>query len=195
MARINRSCCLLSLVLALLTAFLSACGESPAPTGLQQSTTVVQGSPVQAMGTLEPRVQTATAPAVQAGPTTALTASPSSLDTAVTTATSTSANIAGEPSTPELTTTSAIPTSGESGNGFVLHSSDPVLPAGPQEAWDSGLVDPGAVILHGGVYHMFYNGIRKWPAPLSVGYATSPDGLRWTRATPEPLLTTSGVLC
>jgi hypothetical protein len=67
---------------------------------------------------------------------------------------------------------------------FELHTG-PVLRAGFPNA--STFIDPGAVIVHDGLFHMFYNGINGFPAPVGVGYATSPDGVTWTRASDEPV--------
>jgi predicted GH43/DUF377 family glycosyl hydrolase len=66
----------------------------------------------------------------------------------------------------------------------------PALPRGSAGAWDDGLIDPGAVLRHAGRFHAFYNAIRTWPSPLSVGYATSVDGRVWERQ-PLPVLTTN----
>jgi hypothetical protein len=64
-------------------------------------------------------------------------------------------------------------------------STEPVLQAGFRNALT--YIDPGAVIVHEGVFHMFYNGINSFPAPVGVGHATSTDGLHWTRASDEPV--------
>jgi predicted GH43/DUF377 family glycosyl hydrolase len=48
-------------------------------------------------------------------------------------------------------------------------------------------IDPGAVLVHDGVFHMFYNGINSFPAPVGVGYATSTDGLTWERQVEAPI--------
>lgn len=63
----------------------------------------------------------------------------------------------------------------------------PVLRRGASGAWDSGLVDPGAMIFHMGRFHMLYNGIPEWPHPLSVGWASSVDGRVWERQSPTPV--------
>ena len=49
-------------------------------------------------------------------------------------------------------------------------------------------MDPGAMVYQDGMFHMFYNGINGFPAPVGVGYATSPDGYHWTRQVSEPVL-------
>ena len=58
-----------------------------------------------------------------------------------------------------------------------------------QGFWDSLFVDPGAVIYHGGLFYMFYNGIAAYPSQAGVGFATSTDGVTWVRETDEPLFT------
>jgi hypothetical protein len=44
------------------------------------------------------------------------------------------------------------------------------------------------MVFHDGMFHMFFNGINGFPAPVGVGYATSADGLQWTRQRDEPVL-------
>jgi predicted GH43/DUF377 family glycosyl hydrolase len=61
----------------------------------------------------------------------------------------------------------------------------PVLSSGFANA--RTFIDPGAVIVHDGQFHMFYNGIDSYPAPVGGGYATSSDGLTWTRPSVEPV--------
>lgn len=58
---------------------------------------------------------------------------------------------------------------------------------GSGTTWDSFYRDPGAVVYHEGQFHMFYNGIDGFPRPVGVGYATSPDGYKWTLQTKEPV--------
>ena len=70
---------------------------------------------------------------------------------------------------------------------FQVHETNPVLPTGAPGTWDAGLVDPGAMTFHAGQFHMLYNGIPSWPHPLSVGHATSEDGIAWVRQGSEPV--------
>lgn len=58
---------------------------------------------------------------------------------------------------------------------------------GTGAVWDSFFRDPGAVVYHDGQFHMFYNGIDGFPRPVGVGYATSPDGIKWTIQAQEPV--------
>jgi predicted GH43/DUF377 family glycosyl hydrolase len=56
---------------------------------------------------------------------------------------------------------------------------NPVLESGPTGAWDEVAVWQPCVIFDGTTYHMWYSGhnslIRR------IGYATSPDGITWTK--------------
>jgi predicted GH43/DUF377 family glycosyl hydrolase len=55
--------------------------------------------------------------------------------------------------------------------------------------FDSIYTDTGAVVYHDGLFHLFYNAIHGWPPrEILVGYATSADGLTWTRQGDEPVL-------
>lgn len=62
---------------------------------------------------------------------------------------------------------------------FNLISDDPIVPHGESSDWDSRYTDPGAIIYHEGVFHMFRNGFRDFPATSQVGYVTSADGETW----------------
>lgn len=55
--------------------------------------------------------------------------------------------------------------------------------------WDNPYTDPGAVIYHDGLFHMFRNGFRAWPAEVQIGYLTSEDGLEWTEVSELPVYT------
>jgi len=76
---------------------------------------------------------------------------------------------------------------------FTLYGDKPVVPNGEDGAWDDRFTDPGAVIYHHGMFHMFRNGFRDFPAESQVGYVTSPDGLAWTKQGDEPVLKTSDI--
>ena len=88
-------------------------------------------------------------------------------------------------STPQIT---AIPVS-----FFTLYSDTPVVPKGQPTTWDDRFTDPGAVLYHDGMFHMFRNGFRGFPAESQVGYVTSPDGFAWTKQGDEPVFKTSEV--
>jgi predicted GH43/DUF377 family glycosyl hydrolase len=61
----------------------------------------------------------------------------------------------------------------------------PVLKPGPEGAWDDGPLSEHSVILKGGVYHMWYNSSGE---SRDIGYATSPDGVTWTKHPGNPVI-------
>jgi hypothetical protein len=93
--------------------------------------------------------------------------------------------------TPEPEPT-ATPT-GPVGDGFRLFTDEPVLAMGAPGTWDSGLMDPGAVVYHEGQFHMFYDGVPSFPALLGIGYAVSEDGLTFSRISADPVFTLDDV--
>lgn len=76
---------------------------------------------------------------------------------------------------------------------FALYSSTPVVRHGEFNAWDGRFTDPGAVVYHEGVFHMFRNGFRAWPASVEIGYLTSSDGVAWTEVSEDPILYSADV--
>ncbi|MBS1241887.1 MAG: Laminin sub domain 2, partial [Gemmatimonadetes bacterium] len=65
---------------------------------------------------------------------------------------------------------------------------NPVLAGGGPGEWDQGGVACGAAIFDGTTYHLWYAGIRtQWP-DIDIGYATSPDGVTWTKHPDNPVL-------
>ncbi len=82
----------------------------------------------------------------------------------------------------------AIPTNQLNTSVFQFYAGNPVLQQSNNPAWDNLYMDPGAMVYQDGLFHMFYNGIYGFPAPVGVGYASSPDGYHWTRQVSEPVL-------
>jgi len=67
-------------------------------------------------------------------------------------------------------------------------ASNPVFSHGASGTWDDFMVVRPNVILAGGQYKMWYTGfLDNWQAPQR-GYATSTDGLHWTRFAGNPVL-------
>jgi predicted GH43/DUF377 family glycosyl hydrolase len=68
-----------------------------------------------------------------------------------------------------------------------IHWSTPAisLPGNPTSTWEVEVNRP-CVVHHGDLYHMWYTGQSKGRS--AIGYATSPDGVTWTRASPKPVL-------
>lgn len=71
---------------------------------------------------------------------------------------------------------------------FDLYSPEPVILPGEFGEWDGRYTDPGAVVYHDGLFHMFRNGFKGWPASVEIGYLTSEDGFTWTEMSPDPVL-------
>ena len=71
-----------------------------------------------------------------------------------------------------------------------IYGESPVFEEGLEDAWDQTLVSPGAVVYHGGLYHMFYNGfaIGGGSANGGIGYAISANGTEWYRMADMPIL-------
>ena len=67
---------------------------------------------------------------------------------------------------------------------WVKHPLNPIL--GPGSGWEADWVDSPSVLYEGGVYKMWYQGCIG--ARCDIGYATSPDGLNWTRSPSNPVL-------
>ncbi|MEM7117619.1 MAG: extracellular solute-binding protein [Chloroflexota bacterium] len=68
----------------------------------------------------------------------------------------------------------------------------PVI-AHSDEGWDSGRIDPGAVVWHNGRYHMFRNGFLQWPGETAIGYSVSDDGLNWQDGSDSHILTVADI--
>ncbi len=82
----------------------------------------------------------------------------------------------------------AIPTDQLNTSVFHFYENNPVLQHSNNPNWDNQYIDPGAMVYQDGMFHMFFNGINGFPAPVGVGYATSPNGYEWTRQVSEPVL-------
>ncbi len=61
----------------------------------------------------------------------------------------------------------------------------PVLEPGPAGSWDEIEADGPMVIKESGLYKMWYSSDGS---PAQIGYATSPDGINWTKYEGNPLL-------
>ena len=55
-------------------------------------------------------------------------------------------------------------------------------------SWDAYQVWDPYVLHHGGIFHMWYGGISQVGEAGLLGYATSPDGITWTRSAQNPVL-------
>ncbi len=96
-----------------------------------------------------------------------------------------------------LSTSTPIPilpsTTPESQPFFTVLGDNPIIPRGQVGAWDDRFTDPGAVVYYDGIFHMFRNGFRDFPATSQVGYVTSTDGYTWIEQGSERVFKTSDV--
>ena len=84
-----------------------------------------------------------------------------------------------------LTSSIGLATSPD-GITWTKHQKNPVIEPGSDGRWDSGEISPGDVIFDGETYKMWYSG--RFPSWGNIGYATSPDGLTWTKYRYNPVL-------
>jgi hypothetical protein len=60
------------------------------------------------------------------------------------------------------------------------HPDNPILNAGSAGSWEEDVKDH-IVVFDGTIFHMWYTGAYVYPY-YRIGYATSPDGINWTKA-------------
>lgn len=78
------------------------------------------------------------------------------------------------------------------GFAWTKYSGNPVLDVGPAGSFDDMWVAVPAVIKNDGLYEMWYSGFSSKTgfSSLAIGYATSPDGVHWTKFSGNPLFDT-----
>ncbi|MDH4208811.1 MAG: hypothetical protein OEV76_08050, partial [Anaerolineae bacterium] len=69
-----------------------------------------------------------------------------------------------------------------------IYAGNPVLEAGGPGSWDESECDGPWVIKDGATYKMWYYGCNADYSVCSIGYATSPDGVNWTKDAGNPVL-------
>jgi hypothetical protein len=70
---------------------------------------------------------------------------------------------------------------------------NPVLVAGVGNSPDSAAIAEPSVLKIGNTYHMWYSMINSWAIEnFAVGYATSADGINWTKHNGNPVLPLGG---
>ena len=72
---------------------------------------------------------------------------------------------------------------------------NPVFTGTGATTWDRKIRERGYILVgEDGTYHLWYTGYdRDRPATMSLGHATSPDGIHWTRDPDNPIFTGSWV--
>lgn len=74
------------------------------------------------------------------------------------------------------------------GTTWIKSASNPVLSVNPS-GWDVRAVTAPWVLYDGAIYHMWYRGgSLGTTTPEMIGYATSPDGVAWTKYAGNPVL-------
>jgi beta-1,2-mannobiose phosphorylase / 1,2-beta-oligomannan phosphorylase len=71
---------------------------------------------------------------------------------------------------------------------FVPYEHNPIFSGTNVETWDKHIRERGFILLEEGIYKMWYTGyIGGDNDPKSLGYATSPDGIKWTKYPNNPI--------
>jgi predicted GH43/DUF377 family glycosyl hydrolase len=72
---------------------------------------------------------------------------------------------------------------------WTKHASNPVLSPGSTGSWDGQGVNSPTVLYHNGLFHMWYHVWGSEDDDLGrIGYATSADGVNWTKSLDNPVL-------
>ncbi|UCF08626.1 MAG: hypothetical protein JSW28_02755 [Thermoplasmata archaeon] len=73
------------------------------------------------------------------------------------------------------------------GINWTKYSDNPVLEGGGNNGWDDESVEYPEVIYSNGLFRMWYSG-RDTTDKYRIGYATSADGINWTKSSSNPVL-------
>ena len=79
---------------------------------------------------------------------------------------------------------------------FIFQGNDPAIPIvthNPSSEIRNSYINPGAVVFHEDMFHMFFNSFTAWPGLVKIGYMTSNDGYGWELAQDAPVLTTDQI--
>jgi hypothetical protein len=74
------------------------------------------------------------------------------------------------------------------GLAWNIYAGNPVLASGGPGSWDDTEADGPSVIKDGDTFKMWYFGCNADYSVCSIGYATSPDGITWTKYAGNPVL-------
>lgn len=77
------------------------------------------------------------------------------------------------------------------GIDWTAYASSPVLPYGGSGAWDAAFATFGTVFQDENGYHLWYSGGQS-TSHEGIGYASSPDGFTWTKASTNPIFAVGG---
>jgi hypothetical protein len=68
-----------------------------------------------------------------------------------------------------------------------------VMEIGNATSWEGGFIEGPSVLKDGNVYKMWYTGYDLTNGKVNTGYATSPDGISWTKYAGNPVITTGNI--
>lgn len=77
---------------------------------------------------------------------------------------------------------------------FIPYDNNPVFTGTGTGTWDTNIRERGYILKESDGYHLWYTGYGNEDEPvMKLGYATSPDGIAWTRYAGNPIFTESWV--
>jgi predicted GH43/DUF377 family glycosyl hydrolase len=76
---------------------------------------------------------------------------------------------------------------------FAPYSSNPIFTGTGEDTWDKQIRERGYIIREDNKYHLWYTGYSPKDVTKFLGYATSDDGINWTRHKENPIYTANWV--
>ena len=70
---------------------------------------------------------------------------------------------------------------------FVPHEGNPVFKGSGTDSWDNHIRERGYILFEDSIYKMWYTGYQDDGGQMSLGYATSVDGIKWSRYPKNPI--------
>ena len=70
---------------------------------------------------------------------------------------------------------------------FVAYKSNPLFSGTGKDTWDKQMRERGYIIREDNIYHLWYTGYEKNDGNRSLGYATSTDGISFSRHPQNPV--------
>ncbi len=70
---------------------------------------------------------------------------------------------------------------------FTPHKDNPVFQGTGTNTWDKHIRERGFILVDEGIYKMWYTGYKEDSEPKYLGYATSQDGIEWSRYSDGPI--------
>lgn len=100
-------------------------------------------------------------------------------------------NCTSQPAATDKTPENSEPFPSELVN-FTPYAGNPVFSGTGTDTWDTNIRERGWIMREADGWHMWYTGYRNGPdEKMALGYASSPDGLNWTRFSDSPIFDTN----